>query len=193
MTLWRRIFAERRSVLVPLVALLVIDAALLGAVVLPLKNAVTGNTAAAEEAHFATAVATQRLKQMQNARASRDRAEQELAKFYGQVLPASQAAAGKVVLVEVSRLARENNLTLGARTFDDAPIKDSPLQRLTTKVELLGDYPAILHFIYDVETSETFLTIRSVQLSQANQQKAASGQLQLALEIATYYRSAAAK
>ncbi len=192
MTLWRRIFAERRSVLVPLVALLVVDAALVGAVVLPLKKVVANNTVAAEEARFATAVATQRLTQMQNARASRDRAEQELAKFYGQVLPATQAAAGKVALVEVSKLAQENNLTLGARTFEDDSIKDSPLRRLTTKVELTGEYAAILHFIYDVETSEAFLSIRSVQLSQATRQQS-SGQLQLALEIATYYRGAAAK
>ena len=47
MTLWRRIFAERRSVLVPLVALLVVDAALVGAVVLPLKKVVANNTVAA--------------------------------------------------------------------------------------------------------------------------------------------------
>ena len=188
MPLWRRIFIERRSVVVPLVALLVIDLALLAGVVFPLKNAVARETASAEEAHFATTVAAQRLKQMQGARTSRDRAEQELSKFYGQVLPAGQAAAGRLALVEVSKLARENNLTLGPRSFEDEVIKDSPLQRLTTKVELLGDYGAILRFIYDVETSEAFLAIRSVQLSQATRQQASSGQLQLALEIATYYR-----
>lgn len=187
-TLWRRIFTERRSVLVPLVALLVIDVALLAGVVFPLKKAVANDTIAAEASHFATSVAAQRLKQMQGARTSRDRAEQELTKFYGKVLPQSQVAAGKLALVEVSRLARENNLTLGARSFEDEVIKDSPLQRLTTKVELLGDYGAILHFIYDVETSEAFLAIRSVQLSQATRQQSNSGQLQLALEIATYYR-----
>lgn len=190
--LWRRVFLERRSVLVPLVALLVIDVALLVAVVLPLRRAVTSDTAAAEAARYATALATQRLKQMQGARASRDRAQQELAKFYGQVLPLSQAAAEKLALVEVTKLVRENNLTLGAQAFEDEIIKDTPLRRLTAKVELLGDYAAVLHFIYDVETAEAFLAIRSVQLSQATRQQQNNGQLQLTMEIATYYRVPAA-
>ena len=174
--------------LVPLAALLVIDAALLVAVVLPLKKGVASDTVSAEAARFSTAVATQRLKQMQNARTSRVRAEEELSKFYGQVLPVTQAAAQKLALVEVAKLALENKLTLGARAFDDAVIKDSPLQRLTTKVELLGDYASVLRFIYDVETSEAFLAIRSVQLSQATRQQQNNGQLELSLEIATYYR-----
>ena len=193
MTLWRRIFTERRSVLVPLLALLLIDAVLLGGVVLPLKKAVANDTVAAEAARFSTALATQRLKQMQNARVSRDRAEQELTKFYGQVLPSTQAAASSVLQLEIARLAKENNLALGPRGWDDEVIKDSPLRRLITKVELLGEYPAVLHFIYEVETSEAFLAIRSVQLTQALRQQQSSGQLQLALEIVTYYRGAAAK
>ncbi len=69
----------------------------------------------------------------------------------------------------------------------------TPLRRATTKVELVGEYASILHFIYDVETSDAFLSIRAVQLSQAAQQKAANGQLQLTLDIATYFRNAAAK
>lgn len=177
--------------LVPLIALLIVDAVLLVAVVLPLKKGVANDATSADAARYSTKLSTQRLKQMQSARTSRDRAEQELSKFYGQVLPAGQAAAEKLALVEVAKLARENNLTLGARSFQDDVIKDTPLQRLTTKVELLGDYTAVLHFIYDVETSEAFLAIRSVQLSQAARQQQTSGQLQLALEIATYYRAPA--
>ena len=188
-SLWRRVFAERRSVLVPLVALLIVDAALVGAVVFPLKKVVASNTESAEAAHFSSALATQQLLQMKNAGASRVRAEKDLAKFYGQVLPTGQAAAGRVLLVEITKLARENNLTLGPRSQNDEEVKDTDLQVATSKVELLGDYASILHFIYDVETSEEFLAIRSVQLSQAGLQRAATGQLQVTLEIATYYRT----
>jgi len=193
MALWRRVFVERRSVLVPLIVLLVIDAALLAGVVLPLKKVVANETVSASEGDFSTTLATQRLKQMQGARTSRDRAEKELTKFYGQVLPASQASAGNVLMLEIAKLAKENNLTLGPRGWDEEVIKDSPLRRLMTKVELLGDYGSVLHFIYDVETSEAFLAIRSVQLSQATRQAQNTGQLQLALEIVTYYRVATAK
>jgi len=193
MPLWRRIFAERRSILVPLVALLIIDGVLLGGVVFPLKKVVASDTSAAETARFATAVATQRLKQMQNARSSRDRAEQELAKFYSQVLPTSQPAASSILILEIAKLARENNLTLGPRGFDPEVIKDSALERLVTKIELTGDYASVLHFIYNIETSSSFLAIRSVQISQAlvARQQQNNAQLQLAMEIATYYRAPA--
>mgnify|MGYP006266802981 CR=1 FL=1 len=192
-SLWKRIFTERRSVLVPLIGLVLIDVALVAGVVMPLKKVVASDTAAAEQAKFNTAVATGRLRQMQNTRASRDRAEQELSRFYGQVLPTSQAAAGNLLQLEVARLARENNLSLLNRNWENAVVKDTSLSRFTTKVELLGDYASILRFIYDVETSQAFLAIRSVQLSQATRQQAANGQLQLALEITTYYRGDAAK
>jgi len=191
MALWRRVFVERRSVLVPLLALLVIDIALLAGVVVPLKKVVANEKVRVEEDDFSTALATQRLKQIQGARVSRDRAEKELSKFYGQVLPSSQAAAGNILMLEIAKLARENNLTLGPRGWDEEIIKDSPLRRLATKVELVGDYNAVLHFIYDVETSEAFLAIRTVQLSQAIRQAQSTGQLQLALDIVTYYRTTA--
>lgn len=192
MSLWKRVFAERRSVLVPLLALLIIDGVLLGAVVFPLRGVVSQNDAAASAARTTLAQANQRMKMMQTAKGSRDRAEKELATFYGSILPKSQAEASRILLVEVARLARENNLRLGARAWEPENVKDANLQRLTGKVELTGDYAAILRFIYDVETSESFLVINSISLAQANRQQAAAtaGQLQLSVEMGTYFRVA---
>jgi Tfp pilus assembly protein PilO len=189
MSLWRRVFAERRSWLVPLLALLIIDGVLLGAVVFPLKTTVASAEDEAAAARTTLAQANQRMKMNQNARVSRDRAEKELATFYGSVLPASQAEASRILIVEIARLARENNLRLGARAWEPENVKDSDLQRLTGKVDLIGDYGAILRFIYDVETSEAFLAINNISLSQATRQTGgASGALQLSVEMGTYYR-----
>lgn len=190
MSLWRRIFAERRSILVPLLALLIIDGVLVGGVVLPLRNTVANAEGEADVAAETLAQANQQLRMMQNARTSRDRAEKDLASFYGSVLPASQAEASRILIVEIARLARENNLKLGARAWEPEKVKDSDLHRLTGKVELTGDYAAILRFIYDVETSESFLAINSISLSQANRQAGpqSSGLLQLSVEMGTYYR-----
>ncbi|TAK17550.1 MAG: hypothetical protein EPO35_02805 [Acidobacteria bacterium] len=190
MSLWKRVFAERRAILVPLLALLIIDGVLVGAVVFPLRGVVAQNEEAARTAGLALADANQQMRQWQTARTSRDRAEKELATFYASVLPKSQAEASRILLVEVARLARENNLRLGARAWEPEAVKDSDLQRLTGKVELTGDYAAILRFIYDVETSEAFLVINSISLAQANRQQAAqtAGQLQLSIEMGTYYR-----
>lgn len=190
MSLWRRVFAERRSILVPLLALLIIDGVLLGAVVFPLRNVVATGAEEALTARTTLAQANQRMKMMQAARTSRERAEKELATFYGSILPSTQAAASRVLLVEVARLAKENSLRLGARAWEEEKVKDTNLRRLTAKVDLIGDYGAILRFIYDVETSESFLVISSISLSQANRQAGVSGMLQLSVEMATYYRGA---
>ena len=188
---WRRIFAERRSLLVPLFALLIIDGVLLGAVVFPLRSSVAASEQDAAAAQSTLAQANQRMKMMQAAQTSRDRAEKELATFYGSVLPSTQAAASRVLLVEVARLAKENNLRLGARAWEEEKVKDSTLRRLTAKVDLTGDYGAILRFIYDVETSDQFLVISSISLSQATRQAGGStGALQLSVEMGTYYRVA---
>jgi Tfp pilus assembly protein PilO len=188
---WRRVFAERRSILVPLLALLIIDAVLLGAVVFPLRSSVAASEEQAAIAQSDLAQANQRMHMMQAARASRERAEKELATFYRSILPSTQAAASRVLLVEVARLARENNLRLGDRTWEEEKVKDSSLRRLTAKVELTGDYAAILRFLYDVETSESFLVIRSISLSQATRQAGgANGALQLSVEMGTFYQAA---
>lgn len=189
MSLWKRIFAERRSVLVPLLALVLIDAVLLGAVVMPLRTVVADTETAATAARTTLAQANQRMKMMQTARESRDRAQKDLATFYGSVLPDGRDAAMRILLVEIARLARENNLTLGPRAWEPEKIKDTEIERLTGKVELTGDYGAILRFIYDVETSESFLVINSISLAQANTQAAAAaGTLRLSIEMGTYYR-----
>lgn len=188
---WRRIFAERRSILVPLVALLIIDGALVGGVVLPLRSSVASAEDDATAARANLAQANQRMKMMQSARTSRDRAEKDLATFYGSILPSTQAAASHVLLVEVARLAKENNLRLGARAWEEEKVKDSNLRRLTAKADLIGDYGAILRFIYDVETSDQFLVISSISLAQATRQAGgSSGALQLSMEMGTYYRVA---
>ena len=189
MSLWRRVFIERRSVLVPLLALLIVDGILVGGVVLPLRNTVANAEEEAMASRTTLAQANQQMKMMQNARTSRDRAEKDLASFYGSVLPASQPEASRILIVEIARLARENNLKLGARAWEPEKVKDSDLHRLTGKVELTGDYAAILRFIYDVETSDAFLVINSISLSQATRQAGGSnGALQLSVDMLTYYR-----
>src|SRR5881392_1306483 len=128
---WRCVFAERRSILVPLLALLIIDGVLLGAVVFPLRSSVAASENDATAAQATLAQANQRMKMMQNAKTSRDRAEKDLATFYSSILPSTQAAASHVLLVEVARLAKDNNLRLGARAWEEEKVKDSNLRRIT--------------------------------------------------------------
>ena len=55
MSLWKRVFTERRAILVPLLALLIIDGVLVGAVVFPLRGVVATNEDASRTAGVALA------------------------------------------------------------------------------------------------------------------------------------------
>ena len=67
-------------------------------------------------------------------------------------------------------------------------MKNSQLGEFKTEVEFTGEYPAIRRFIYEIETSQSFLVVRSAALAQANVEKGStSGSLQVVLQISTFY------
>jgi Tfp pilus assembly protein PilO len=197
MSLWRRIVSERRAIVLPLVAVLAINGAVLAAAVLPLKRMVGSAQDEAIASTLTLAQARNLERQAQGARASRDRADAELKKFYAQILPVDEPAAVEITYLEIFKLAREAGLTAQRRSFAPVTVKDSRLQRFSTEVTLVGEYAAIRKFIYDLETSQAFLVVESVAIAQANQQQrggasaaaaAASGAIQVTLAVSTYYQ-----
>ena len=71
MSVWRRVFAERRRTMLALSALLLVNAAVLGLAVVPLKTMVSVAADQATQAGVKLAQAQTKLKQAQAARASR--------------------------------------------------------------------------------------------------------------------------
>src|SRR4029079_1006116 len=85
-------------------------------------------------------------KQAKDAGASEQRADVELRKFYGEVLPGDAVAARKLVAF-LEHSANANGLTFQRTQLEEASVKDSRLERMSGKVTLIGDYPNIRKFL----------------------------------------------
>ena len=60
--------------------------------------------------------------------------------------------------------------------------------KFTAEVTLVGEYADIRRFLYEVETSEEFIIVEKVALSQPNATQG-GGQLEVALSVSTYFLS----
>jgi Tfp pilus assembly protein PilO len=192
MSLWRRVYAERRAVILPLVVVLVANLALLALAVVPLTQSVAGLQAEAVDATFKMNKARLAERQARDARASKERADLDLKKFYAETLPADYVAARKIIAGSfVQQMAREAGLVFQRAQVERGEVKDSQLQRISAKVTLVGDYQNIRKFLYVVETSPEFVVIERVALAQAADLRSGnSGALDVTLDVATYYLGA---
>jgi Tfp pilus assembly protein PilO len=185
MTLWRRVFAERKGLVVPLVIALAVNLAVLALGVFPLQASVAGdeNRAVAVKRELNEAKRLERL--ANDTQASQQRADQELKTFYADVLPASQAEARNLLYLQLRTISRQTGLTFADQTFDPEPVEDSALMRFRIDVSLSGDYANIRRFLYDLETAEEFFIVESVKLGPSSLK--GGGSLEVVLSIATYY------
>jgi len=187
MSLLRRVFTERRAIVVPLTVFLLGNIAVLALVVWPLQRTVAGG----KEAQFLVmqGVAAARAQEIQAKidRASKDRADSELRKFYAEILPKDDRTAIGATTFSLSRLADESRVTFKVGQWDRSEVKDSTLMRLEGQVTLVGEYANVRKFLYEVETAQEFVIIESVQLSSASVTQN-DNMLELGLVIATYYQ-----
>ena len=186
MTPTRRIIAENRRYIYPIVAALLLNIALLLVVVLPLSRKVQGGEQAAQQAQLAHAAAN---KDFQAARATvtgKSSADGELKKFYSAVLPIDMSQARRTML-KVSEMARNANLSLGRSVTKESQDRDSALGKLTNDLTLSGQYRDIRQFIYDLETSPEFLVLEHVGLSSLGTE--GGGALRMDVKVATYFRA----
>ena len=187
MSLLRRVFSERRAVVVPVTIFLVGNIAVLALVVWPLQRSVAGGK---ESQFLATqGVAAARIQEIEakTDRANKDRADIELRKFYTEILPKDDRTAIGATTFSLSRLAEESHVTFKVGQWDRSAVKDSTLIRLEGQVTLVGEYSNVRKFLYEVETAQEFVIIESVQLSSASVTQN-DNMLELGLVIATYYR-----
>ena len=185
MPLWKRILIEKRAVIAPLVIALLANVAAYALWVYPLgvKSATAVDRAAA---------AAQSLKaaeqDLANARAlvtGKSRAEQEIATFYDQVLPADFSSARRLTYTTLPSLARKANVKMLERREEiDKTQKDARLGILHIQTQWEGDYEGLRRFIYELESDPAFVIIDDVQIIQQE----ATKPLNLRLTLSTYYR-----
>ena len=188
MTLWRRLVAERKGLVLPLLIALAVNVGVLALGVFPLQASVAGdeNRAAAVKMELAEA---QRLERLANdTRASQARADQELKQFYSDVLPGSHAAARDLLYLQLRTISQQTGLKFTTGRFDLVPVEESALTRLRTDVSLTGDYSNIRRFLYDLETAEEFFIVESVKLGPSSVK--GGGSLEIVLAITTYFMGA---
>jgi hypothetical protein len=186
MSLAKRVFREKRGVLLTLGITLLINLLVYAAVVYPLgvRSATAVDRAASaararEAAERDMAAATALV-------AGKNSAEKELATFYQEVLPPNLDAARRLTYARLPVLARKANVKFEERRsdFDQQRQKNSRLGRLQTRIVLEGDYESLRQLLYELETTPEFLIVDDVSLAQTDQTKA----LTLTLEVSTYYR-----
>ena len=181
-----RIFAEKRSWLVPLAVALLANVAVYVLAVYPLSIKVRGAEARERAAAAELAAARNDQASAQAAHAARDRATAALSSFYTDVLPHDLTGARRVTYLRVAQLAQKLGLRAVHRTYaPEKPERDSSLGKLRTDMTFAGDYDEIRQFIYDLEAAPEFVVIEDMTLAEGAESGAS---LLLTLSLSTYYQ-----
>ena len=184
----KRVLAEKRSIVFPLVIALLVNIFAYLAVVAPLSRQSADAGTHAQSAAAALKAADADYTSAKELLAGKARAEEELATFYQKVVPASLAEARRLTYARLPTLARKANVRYDAGTFEiERDPKNVRLGRLHIRLVLQGDYESLRRFIFDVETSPEFVIIDDVTLAQPD----AAMPLTLTLELSTYFRAMA--
>jgi Tfp pilus assembly protein PilO len=185
MTLWRRIFVEKRLLIIPLAVAIVANVAFYAIVVYPrgVKLASAADRAAAAATSLKAAE-----RDYESAKAlvlGKSRAEQELSTFFDKILPADLTAARRITYAALPALAKRSNVQYQQRRYDPEKLEqDSHLGRLHIRMVLVGEYDGFRRFIYEFESSPEFVILDDFTMTQNDPAKP----LTLTLEMSTYYR-----
>jgi Tfp pilus assembly protein PilO len=188
MTDARRVLTEKRRLILPIVIALVVNIALFAIVVYPLSKKVAGGEQQSQAANTALAAARRDNDAARATVKGKGQADQELQKFYSDVLPPDLSAARRATFLRIEQLAQKSNLRLERETSDPKSQRDSQLIKFTYRASLSGEYRNIRRFIHELETAPEFLVLENVELTQSEVENRG---LNVNVEIATYYRAGA--
>lgn len=183
----RRVFIEKRSLIIPLVIAVVVNIALYAVVVYPLSKKVAGGEQAAQASSAALDAAKRDYAAARATVAGKGQADEELRKFYSDILPPDISGARRITFLRMEQLARQCSLRLERETSDPKPERDSQLVKFTYTASLSGEYRNIRRFIHELETAPEFLVLENVELTQSETENRG---LNVNVQIATYYRAA---
>jgi Tfp pilus assembly protein PilO len=187
-TLGRRVLREHRRLVVPLIITLVVNLLVYAFVVRPLADRVANIAERDAAADQSLAAARSEHAAATGTLTGKDRASQELARFYKDVIPRDLAAARRLTHTRIPQIARQFDVQFFNRTVTPpAPARDSSLVRYTEKIDLAGRYRDVRAFIHHLENAPEFVVIDDVSLSEEDEE---GGVLALALQLSTYYREA---
>ena len=184
--LFRRILRERRSIILPLAGVAVLNVAVYLLLVYPLSLRVSATEGRQTFAARQLAAAEREYEAARAMLTSKDRADAELRTFYGEVLPADLAGARRITYARLAQLAREADLNYDRRSYEPNANYDGSLQKVRITMVLEGEYRNVRRFIHALETAPEFVVIEEMSLTEGTD---ASAPLTLTLELATYFRA----
>jgi Tfp pilus assembly protein PilO len=184
----RRVFDDKRRMVIPVLAGLALNVVLFAGVVYPLGARVRSMEAREQSALQQLRAAEREDAEARGITQGLDRTDTALNAFYKKVLPASHAEARQATFLRLTQLAQQHNLEQSRRSTDPKQDKESSLARLEISMTLRGSYEDIRRFIYQVETGTDFIVIDSIALQQGEE---AGSPLTLRLALSTYYRAGA--
>ena len=184
----KRVMADKRGIVVPLVLAIIANVLLYALVVFPLGRQVASAQNQAQAAHEELYKARKDNASAKATVSGKQQADSALQKFYKDVLPADQSLARRLTYTRLSQLAKQANVKLEHGSNAVKREKGSTLSKLTTTYTLTGDYRNVRRFIYSLETAPEFIVLENVGLTSGNEQQNNRG-LSVNLDIATYFRS----
>ena len=187
-TLARRVVREHRRLVLPLSIALLVNVLLYAFVVYPLSQRVANITERDAAAERALLAARDEHARATGTLTGKDRAAQELARFYKDVLPRDLTAARRLMQT-VPQLARKFDVEFYSSTVSPrAQARESTLVHYSTKLELAGRYRDIRNFIHQLEVSPQFIVIDAVSTDENGPQGTLS--VEMTLQLSTYYQAA---
>jgi hypothetical protein len=180
-----RIFAEKRSLIVPIAVAALINVVVYAVVIYPRTSSAGALEQRAQAAALARARATADLADVDAMRTGQERATQQLARFYDSVLPKGQEGARRITYRRLATLADESNLDYDRRTVQITPKRESVLERMEVSMVLEGEYRDVRRFIHTLEIAPEFVLIERIGLVQGER----NAPLTLTVELVTYYKA----
>lgn len=182
----RRIFDEKRRLVLPVLAGLGLNIVLFVGVVYPLSARMRSTEARALASEQALHAAEREDAAARGVAEGRDRTDAALKAFYKDVLPPNMAQARQATFLRLTQLAEQHNLQHSRRDTAVEGGKGASVDRMRITMSLQGSYEDIRRFIYQVESGTDFIVIDSVALRQGVE---AGAPLTLDLTLSTYYRA----
>jgi len=109
-------------------------------------------------------------------------------RFDGSLLPAS--TGNSAVTAELDELAKKSGLQIQSLNFRHKEIAGRNLTQVDLDTTVIGDYTNIVKFMNNLQRSQNFYIVESLNL-QAEGQSGKPGGMRIGLRMRTYFRTAA--
>ena len=185
-SIWRRVLAEHRNVVITLAALAAVNAVVLLFIVRPMAIRVANIEDRDRLAEQTLRLARGEERAASGALTGKERAVAELGTFYTDVLPADLAGARRLTHLRLAQVARDSGLQFERFSFDPEPMKDSSLTRVKGELVLTGSYAQVRQFVHRVETAKDFVVVDDIGLAEGT---AAGDDLVVTVKLSTYFRT----